>query len=63
MFRKKGSSIGEKSENTTDVVAERSEFSKDGISKELYDYVTQLVDSAHGKCISPDILKFVERSK
>ena len=61
MFRKKGTSIGEKSEQNV-AMSESTEPSRDGASKELYNYVTQLIDSAHGKCVTPDIIKFVERA-
>ena len=61
MFREKGTSIGEKTEK--DAVASESIIPvKDGDSEELHNYVNQLIDSAHGKCVTPDIIKFVERA-
>ena len=61
MFRKKGTSIGEKSEQNV-ATSESTEPSRDGVSEELYNYVNQLIDSAHGKCVSPDIITFVTRA-
>jgi hypothetical protein len=60
MFIKKGSSIGEKSQNSSE---EQEANAKTETSNELSDYISQLVDSVHGRCATPSILEFISRSK
>ena len=60
MFIKKGSSIGEKSPgNSSDEQKVKEELN----SNELNEYVSQLVDSVHGRCPTPSIMEFITRSK
>ena len=62
MFSKKGKSFGEMSEKNS-ATAERSETQNSEISENLREYVSELIDSMHGRCVTPDIIKFIERSK
>ena len=63
MFSKKGKSFGEMSEKNSAALEEQPEAQSSGISDNLHQYVSELIDSMHGKCVTPDIVKFIERSK